>query len=260
LNKFFLLFQYLRYFFNARDEHSLHSPFAYTFYTELIKKNTAYPDFEKIESLRKKLKQDPSSISITDLGAGSGVNKATTRTVSSICHHSEKRPSLAQLIYRIVRWQQPKTILDLGTSLGLTTLYEAIAAPNSTVYTFEGCPNTAALAVKHFQQLNVPNIQLVEGNIDVTLPDILQKIPAADFVFFDANHRYAPTINYFNLCLEKVHEDSIFVFDDIYWSAEMKKAWTEIKAHPSVGMSMDLFFIGIVFFRKKQPEQHFILK
>lgn len=260
MNKFFLVFQYFRYLLQARDEHSLHSPFAYTFYTILIKGKTSSPDFEKIETLRKKLKQNSTRIEVTDLGAGSGVDNGRFKTIASICKNSEKKPRLAQIIYRIVHQHKPAVIFDLGTSLGLTTLYEATANPHASVYTFEGCPNTATVAIKNFQDLGVHNIELVQGNIDHTLPEKINKIPSLDFVFFDANHRYAPTMNYFLQCVEKANEDSIFIFDDIYWSPEMKKTWTEIKAHPSVGMTMDLFFIGIVFFRKKQPVQHFTLR
>jgi predicted O-methyltransferase YrrM len=260
LNKLFLVLQYLRYLLNARDEHSLHSPFAYIFYTEIIRGKTISPDFVAIENLRKELKRNHTSIQVTDLGAGSGVDNSSIKTISSICRNSEKKPVLAQLIYRIIQTYQPKTIFDLGTSLGITTLYEAKASPSSNVYTFEGCPNTAAFAKENFRKLSVENIETVTGNIDTTLPETIQKITSLDFVFFDANHRYEPTLRYFQLCLQKAHENSIFVFDDIYWSPEMRKAWNEIKKHPSVGMSMDLFSIGIVFFRKKQPVQHFTLK
>ncbi len=260
MNKFFLITQYIRYLFHARDEHSLHSPFAYTFYTTLIKPQAPDPEHVPIERLRKELKKSTASLLITDYGAGSSIRNSRTRKVASIARHSEKKPALAQLIYRIIRERKPSVILDLGTSLGLTTLYQAMANPAGQVYTFEGCPNTLALAKENFQTLSVRNIEAIEGNIDHTLPETLAKVPSADFVFFDANHRYEPTLRYFSACLEKAHEDSIFVFDDIYWSAEMKKAWEEIKQHPAVGMTFDLFFIGIVFFRKKQPVQHFTLR
>lgn len=260
MNKFFTFFQFLRHFFYARNEHSLHSPFAYTFYTELVKSKTISPDIAAIETVRKELKQNNTFIRVTDLGAGSGINNSRNRTISSICRYSEKKPALARLIYRIIQKFQPKTIFDLGTSLGLTTLYEAKANPSAEVYTFEGCPDTAALAQENFKRLNARNITTIVGNIDTTLPEMIGKTDSLDFVFFDANHRYEPTLRYFQLCLQKAHEDSIFVFDDIYWSIEMKKAWSKIKQDPSVGMSMDLFYIGIIFFRKKQPVQHFTLK
>lgn len=260
MNKFFLVFQYFNYLLKARDEHSLHSPFAFDFYTKIIKGRTEYTDFSEIELLREKLKKSYKLIEVLDFGAGSGIDNSKSKTISSICKNSEKKPALAQLLYRIIKEKQPKTIVDLGTSLGVTTLYEAKANPLGTVYSFEGCPNTAAVAKENFESLSVQNIEIIVGNIDNTLREVIDRLPFVDFVFFDANHRYEPTMNYFLQCLEKANEDSIFIFDDIYWSDGMKKAWEEIKAHPSVGMSMDLFFIGIIFFRKKQPIQHFTLK
>jgi predicted O-methyltransferase YrrM len=260
LNKFFLISQYFNYLLKARDKHSVHSPFVFDFYTKIIKDKTLFPDFEKIEILRKELKNNFEKIEINDFGAGSEVDNSNDRTIASISKYSEKNPSLAQLIFRIIKNQKPGTILDLGTSLGITTLYQAKANPLGKVYTFEGCPNTAAIAEKNFKKLSVSNIELIIGNIDDTLPELLQQLSTVDFAFFDANHRYEPTINYFRQCLQKATEDSIFIFDDIYWSPGMKKAWEEIKKHPSVGISIDLFFIGILFFRKKQPVQHFTLK
>jgi predicted O-methyltransferase YrrM len=260
LNKIFLIRHYIRYLLKARNEHWLHSPFAFNLYTKIIKDKTKYPDFNDIESLRTQLKKDHRLIEVTDLGAGSEINNSKSKKISSICKSAEKSPAIAQLIYRIIKNQQPSTLLDLGTSFGLTTLYESRACPSGKIYSFEGCPNTAAIAKNNFEKLSVKNMELVIGNIDQTLPQTLNRINVVDFVFFDANHRYEPTLNYFLQCAKKANEDSIFIFDDIYWSPEMKKAWEEIKGHPSVGMSMDLFFIGIIFFRKKQPVQHFTLK
>ncbi|RYF62388.1 MAG: SAM-dependent methyltransferase, partial [Cytophagaceae bacterium] len=81
-----------------------------------------------------------------------------------------------------------------------------------------------------------------------------------DFVFFDANHRYEPTVRYFEICLTNIHNDTVFVFDDIHWSDEMEQAWAYIKVHPSVSVTVDLFWVGLVFFRREQPKQDFILR
>ncbi len=260
MNKTFLLIRYFNYILNAKDEHSLHSPFAYDFYTKVIKGKDFNPEFNKIEQLRKSLKKNLKTIEIVDLGAGSGVTKSNTRTIASISNHSKKNTRLAQLIFRIIKTQQPCTVIDLGTSLGLTTLYESLANPNGKIFTFEGCPSTAEVAENNFKKIHAQNIQLIVGNIDTSLPKLLEDVKTVDFVFFDANHRYEPTMRYFSQCLKKANENSIFIFDDIYWSSEMEKAWNDIKAHSSVTMSIDLFYLGIIFFRKKQPVQHFILK
>src|SRR5690606_35219993 len=124
---------------------------------------------------------------------------------------------------------------------GITTLYEAVAAPTAKIITFEGCPQTAAVAERNFRKLNRQNIEIVTGNIDETLPERLKEVSSIDFVFFDANHRYEPTVRYFETCLSKAHNDTCFIFDDIHWSDEMEQAWETIRAHPSVTVSIDLF-------------------
>jgi predicted O-methyltransferase YrrM len=148
----------------------------------------------------------------------------------------------------MVHYYQPHTIVELGTSLGITTAYLATANPASEVLTFEGAETIAALAKQQFAQLNLHNIHLVTGNFDNTLQPALQKMQQVDFAFVDGNHRKEPTLNYFSWLLPYVQPASIFVFDDIHWSAEMEEAWRVIQSHPSVTCSIDLFFIGIVFF------------
>jgi predicted O-methyltransferase YrrM len=260
LGKIIFLFRYLKHYFSAGNEHGLHSPFVYELYSQTIRPKKDYYVFSEIENLRKELLNSKEKITVKDFGAGSKVEKGNIRSVSSIAKNSEKSPRMAQLIFKLVNHFQPDVLIDLGTSLGITTIYESFAREEALIYTFEGCPATAEIARKNFGRLKRKNIRLIEGNIDQTLPDILKQIPKIDFVFFDANHRFEPTLRYFNTCLEKTHEDSIFVFDDIHWSDEMEQAWEKIKADERVTLTIDLFYIGLVFFRKKQPKQDFWLK
>jgi predicted O-methyltransferase YrrM len=257
-----LIKKYLQYLFSAKDEHSLHSPFVYELYLEIIKptKKSKHIDYQSIESLRKQLKSNQTEITITDFGAGSKIYKGNQRTITQIAKNAEKSPKFGKLLYRLIAHFQSKTIIDLGTSLGVTTIYQSKANCQAKIYSFEGCPATAKIAQDNFQQLSCENIELIVGNIDETLPGILAKIEHLDFAFFDANHRYEPTVRYFEQCLEKAHEDSVFVFDDIHWSDEMEQAWEYIKSHDKSLITIDLFFVGLVFFRKKQPKQSFILK
>ncbi|WMJ74767.1 class I SAM-dependent methyltransferase [Cytophagaceae bacterium ABcell3] len=255
-----IILRYIQFLLKSGNEHSVHSPFIFDLYTTVITPDKQYYVFEDIEGLRKSLLARKDSIPINDFGAGSRVTQSTSRRISSIAKNSEKPPKLAQLLFKITERFQPDTILDLGTSLGLTTLYLSKAAPKSTVYTFEGCPETLEVAKENFRKLNAVNIKPVLGNIDDTLPQVLQQIKSADLVFFDANHKYEATLNYFNICLQKATQDSIFIFDDIYWSSGMQKAWQEIKDNDHVRLSVDLFYMGLVFFRKKQPKQHFVLR
>jgi predicted O-methyltransferase YrrM len=254
---------YLSYWLRSGNAHGLHSPFVYGLYTTVVCHDGEFRAYGRIEWRRHKLLKSDKTIAVKDFGAGSQVAGAggTQRRLSAIARHAAKPPRLAQLLFRLVNHFQPATILELGTSLGLTTAY--LAAPNSRsqVITFEGCPNTAAVARETFIRLRLRNIELVEGNLDQTLPATLAMLDKpVDFVFFDGNHRYEPTLRYFEQCLANAHENSVFVLDDIHWSAEMEQAWEAIKAHPAVTVTADLFYVGLVFFRKTQPRQDFRLR
>jgi predicted O-methyltransferase YrrM len=257
-----LLISYLKYRLKAGDEHSVHSPFVFKLYTEVIRSKEVYYAFNEIEALRQELLQSDEVIRVLDLGAGSRKQKGNERKVRDIARHAEKSARFGQLLFRLVHFFKPATIFDLGTSLGITTLYLAAAAKKSRIYTFEGCPETARIARKQFDRLSFPHIRLVEGNLDHTLAATLEQasIRAIDFAFFDANHRYQPTVQYFETLLARAHEGSVFVFDDIHWSAEMEQAWQYIRNHPRVLLTIDLFYVGLVFFRTHQPKQHFVLK
>ena len=209
--------------------------------------------------MRQKLIGDSSSITITDFGAGSKVNSSNQRKVRDIAKNSKKPAKFGRLFYRLIQKFGSNTIVDLGTSLGISTLYMAQARPQATVITFEGCPQTIQIAKKNFEECGATNIETVIGNIDQTLPERLKNLSQIDFAFFDANHRLEPTLRYFETCLAKSHDQSVFIFDDIHWSDDMEAAWDAIKAHPRVQVTVDLFFVGIVFFRPSQAKEHFTI-
>ncbi|OJJ15134.1 SAM-dependent methyltransferase [marine bacterium AO1-C] len=255
-----MLKAYLLHLMKAKTAYSLHSPFVFDLYTRCINHSKSFEAFHSIEKLRSSLLHNPQLIEVTDLGAGSRKNKQDFRKVNAIARHSMSSRKVSELLFRLVDYFQPQHILELGTSLGINTLYLAKAQPSAQVTTMEGCPNIASIARKNFKSQQVESIQLMEGNIDKTLPYFLDNASKLDFVFLDANHREAPTIRYFEQCLAKSHEDSVFILDDIYWSQGMQRAWEQIQKHPQVMLTIDLFRVGLVFFRNKQPKQHFKLR
>ncbi|WP_400193933.1 O-methyltransferase [Hymenobacter sp. B81] len=253
--------RYFRFRLRSGNAHGLHSPFVFGLYTDVVLHTGHYAAFGPIEQRRHDLRQDQRRLRITDFGAGSQTGAGAEREVRAIARSAAKPPRLAQLLFRLVNRFQPATILELGTSLGLTTAYLAAASSRARVFTLEGCPQTAAVARETLQQLRLGNVQLTEGNFDETLPRVLAALPGPlDFAFFDGNHRYEPTLRYFEQCMPHRTDESVFIFDDIHWSADMERAWAAIKAHPEVTLTIDLFFVGLVFFRRQQPKQHFTLR
>jgi predicted O-methyltransferase YrrM len=199
------------------------------------------------------------TIEVTDLGAGSKGGLKKARSVSKIAEISVKNAKYSRLLFRMVNYFQPATILELGTSLGLSTISLAIARSESKVFTIEGCLNTREIAIENFQEAGLNNIDSRLGDFKDVLPDVLKGLNSVDLVFFDGNHQKEPTLHYFELCLQKANNESVFIFDDIYWSAEMTEAWKIIKEHPKVTVTIDLYQMGIVFFRKEQVKQHFVI-
>jgi predicted O-methyltransferase YrrM len=233
----------------------------YNLLDNIILDETPFYAYQQINKIRTDLKKDSRKLEITDLGAGSivtGINK--TKAVSDIATAAVKNKKYGELLFRLVNHFKPKLILELGTSLGISTLYFALPDSASKVITIEGCASTANIASETFKKSGAKNINAITGSFEQKLPEILSEIKKLDLVFFDGNHQYQPTIEYFKKCLTKTHTDSVFIFDDIHWSEEMEMAWEEIKKHPEVTISIDLFFFGIVFFRKEQPKQHFIIR
>lgn len=238
----------------------MHSPFVYQLFTEVIKPDKQFAIFENIEAIRYEMAASNLEIDFTDFGAGGQKNAFRKRKLSEVVNSAAKKPHVARLLFRLSEFWQAKNIVELGTSLGLSTLYLSGPRRTNKVTTFEGCPNTAKFAAENFQKLGRKDIEIVVGNIDQTLANEIGRIRAIDMAFMDANHRYQPTVNYFNLLAGKATENSLFILDDIHWSLEMEQAWEQIKTDPRVTITVDLFHIGLVFFRKGQAKQHFVLR
>lgn len=216
--------------------------------------------FDDIDFIRSQLLQNHHIIDVKDYGAGSKSNATNRRKISEIVKNAATPEKVGMLLFRLVNYFKPNTILELGTSLGIGTLYHAFAAPKSQIYTIEGCPNTATIARQSFDLLKLSNIHSKVGRFEEQLQPTLEEIKRLDYAFLDGNHRKDATLQYFEQCLPFAHSDSIFVLDDINWSADMQAAWKAVKAHPKVTLTIDLFRLGIVFFRAEQAEkEHFQL-
>lgn len=252
--------KYLNYWQGAKTRHAVHSPFVYELASVVFKKAKRKQAHAPIEALRKQLLTDNRAIDVVDFGAGSKVNSSNQRRIAEIVKTSSIRPKYGRLLHELAAHLCPSTVLEVGTSMGFATMYLSTAAPGAKVYTMEGSSKIAELALANFDKLDIRNIQLEVGPFDTTLPELLEKTGPLDMVFFDGNHRKKATLDYFEWCLEKASKDAVFIFDDIYWSGEMEEAWKTIKKHPEVSVTIDLFQMGMAFFRPGQAKQDFILR
>ncbi len=255
--------KYFRYLLTASSGkgHGIHSPFVFDFITAVLNDTNKYSCYGRLEKIRRQMLSDKNEIDVEDFGAGSAVISSRRRVVKDIAASSLKPAKYAQLLFRMVRHYQPSTILELGTSLGVTAGYLASGNPSATVYTCEGSPAIAAIARENFIRAGIANIALTEGDFNRTLPLLLPELDKIGLVFIDGNHRKEPTVDYFLQLLAHAGPDTLFVFDDIHWSSGMEEAWHIIRQHDVVTLTIDLFFIGIVCINPGIKEkQHFVLR
>ncbi|HOY28701.1 MAG TPA: class I SAM-dependent methyltransferase [Flavobacteriales bacterium] len=251
---------YLGHLVKARNRHGVHSPFVYELITQVLRSGGDRPEFTAIEQARTELLVSEQTIRVNDLGAGSRVFDLPVRRVSDITRSAVKAPRQAQLLFRLARYLDAGTVVELGTSFGISTLYLARGAENGVVHTIEGCPQTYRIAQHHFELLEQRNIEPLLGSFRKRLPEVLEQLDALDLVFLDGHHAKEPTLEYFDLCLQRSHNDTVLVLDDIHWSRGMEEAWIAIKGHPRVTVTIDLYSMGLVFLRTEQAKEHFVLR
>jgi predicted O-methyltransferase YrrM len=257
LNRIQFALNYLIYFFSADSKHGVHSPFVYDLVTNVINARKNKPLYHEFELIRTKMLKSNAVVEIKPIGAG---KKSGKIKLKELVKRSSKSAKYAELLERLCHYFNPQIGIELGTSLGISTMYQAGGMQEGRLYSIEGNPDSARIARHNIENSGLPNVTIIEGLFDEELPRLLDELHHVDYVFFDGNHRLEPTLKYFELCLSKAHTGSIFVFDDIRWSDEMTLAWNKIKNHPAVTVSIDLYNIGIVFFRKEQEKEHFTIR
>jgi len=255
--------KYLHYYFTAANGkgHGIHSPFVFDFVVSVLNDRGSYPEFARVEELRRRLLQDQTLLTIEDMGAGSAYAARRTLSVAAIARHAAKPPRLGQLLFRIAQHYKPATVVELGTSLGLSAAYLASGAAEGRVITLEGAPAVAEAAARNLRSMGPLDITVVTGPFDETLLPLLERLPPVDLAFVDGNHRCEPTLRYFDVLLRHSARSAALIFDDIHWSEDMEAAWATIKNDPRVYLTIDLFFIGIVFLREEfKVKQDFTIR
>jgi predicted O-methyltransferase YrrM len=269
-----MLFQiksYIKFLWRSKNEHAVHSPFVFSLITKCFYDTKYKSEYQVLKNYRNSLLENSNSIEVTDFGAGSKVFKSNTRQISQIAKTAGISSKRAELLFRITNYFHSNSILEIGTSLGLATSALALGNPKAKIMTLEGCPNTMAIAKKQLQLFKMENAECITtefrsylNNRDYSLeaPTEHFKLNTEHFflIYFDGNHQKQATLEYFELLLPTITNDTVWIFDDIHWSLEMEKAWEIIKKHPKVTVTIDTFQWGLVFFRREQPKEHFIIR
>jgi predicted O-methyltransferase YrrM len=254
----FQIIAYIKFLFASTNEHGVHSPFVYDLITKCFYNKSSLPVYNQLKQYRADLLANNNHITVTDFGAGSRVFKGSKRQISAIAKTAGITTNRAQLLARLTQYFNFKHVLELGTSLGLASSSVAFANTKTSITTLEGCPETSAIARAQFKAHQLQNINSITTDFSGYLSTNTQSY---NLVYFDGNHQKEATLSYFNTLVQNATNDTVFIFDDIHWSKDMEDAWTTIKDHPKVTVTVDTFYWGFVFFRAEHKhKEHFIVR
>lgn len=255
------IYGFISYFFKRKGPHGIHSPFVYEFATKVCHDKSHFEDYNLLIKEKKHLFSNRNLIETVDFGVKAGEKEFITYRIR--VQDLAKMRSLSDkylfFLYRLIRHFQPSNVLEFGTSTGLSGLAISLATKNGKLISMEGCASVASIAQGNFDRNHVNNAEIIIGNFNNVLSSAINKMSSLDLVFFDGNHRKEALIDYVHYCLPYTTDQSIFVFDDIKSSPEMKEAWDYIQNLEAVSISVDLYRMGIVFFRTGIQKQHFVL-
>lgn len=257
----FMLFQlksYLQFLWHSKNEHAVHSPFVFNLVTKCCYDKKSKPEYAVLKKYRNSLLANNNTIEVTDFGAGSKVFNSNTRSITKITKTAGISLKRAELLFRMTHYFQPDSILEIGTSLGLATSALSLGNLKAKIITLEGCPETAKIAQNQFKHFGLTNI---DSQVTEFTP-YLSKLQTVNFklIYFDGNHQKQATLDYFELLLPTITNETVWIFDDIHWSPEMNETWEIIKKHPKVSVTVDTFQWGLVFFRYEQKKEHFVIR
>lgn len=206
--------------------------------------------FRELELYKKELATNKTQISYEIF------NTDEKKSVSEIAPRAGSPGKWCEFFYFLSKFSNAKNILEIGTNLGVSGQYflSAIRDEPSKFISLEGVPGLCSIASERFDELagKQTEFEVVQGLYDETLPKIAASGQTFDLVFFDGNHKYEPTLHYFDLLKDNFSRHAILIFDDIYWDEQMEKAWRQLKEIPGVYCTIDFFKLGIVLYDKKK--------
>jgi predicted O-methyltransferase YrrM len=259
---FFRATRYLKYILLSgnRKGHGIHSPFVFDLVSRIFRNKIDKDIVFRIEKIRNKLNSDPRSIIVKDFGSGSQKMKTNLRKVSKIARYSAVPQKYGVLLFNLASEFGKPFIVEFGTSFGISTMYMAAACTDAIINTIEGCPATSEIAKENFKKAGIKNIEVFTGSFDEILPVIINSKNKPGLVFIDGDHRKEPVINYFKKMAEISDSKTVLIIDDIYYSKDMEEAWSEIKGNEKVSLTVDIFRMGIVFFREGINHKDYIIR
>jgi len=126
---FYQIIHYIKFLFKSTNQHGVHSPFVYNLVTKCFYDKTTFDAYNNILNYKKALLKNHTKIQVTDLGAGSQTMKHQVRRISEMAKNAGATNKSAKLLYRLSNYFKFETILELGTSLGVSAYALSLGNP-----------------------------------------------------------------------------------------------------------------------------------
>ena len=150
----------------------------------------------------------------------------------SLPHYREK---VNRLLFRLVNYFSPFTLLEVGEGNGDSIRYMKEAKASMTCIGVKGLNKEETLQ-------HLKNALMVQKKID--------------FLHIAFTPYY---IEAFDEVYPYLHDKSCVVIGDIYASKERRMWWKQLKSDERVRVSFDLYDVGLLLFEKKRFKQNYIV-
>ena len=150
-----------------------------------------------------------------------------------------------------------KSILELGTNTGLSAYYLLSSKYKPTLVTIEGSSQLCQIAQENIRNFS-PRFEIVNKLFDDALTDLVKSNQKFDMAFIDGQHEEQATIYYANKIKQLMNPGGIILFDDIFWSEGMSRAWDKIKEDDEFESVIGLRTRGIAVLRSNDSESQIL--
>lgn len=221
-----MLGSYLKYLMQRKSKYSIHSPFVYDFMVKVLYDKGSNRDYDLM-------------LRVSHLVDG---KRFATRS----------RRKQARFLYRLVGYLEPETVLSFGKVSALNTSALALGNLQTKVYLEQTTEFLETLS-----SMGVVNVNLIHPDADEE--EQLERYNTG-FVLYGLEDFGEDNWNNLEDGMAQADDDTVLVFEGIHHSRRTEAAWEAIKEGEGVTLTMDLYSMGLVFFREGIEKQDFILK
>lgn len=246
----------LRYLFQSKHRrgYGVHSPSVFRLITLVIEERLPYYSYFLIEKIRYLSNRKGVDVFLSEEGELFEKNK--------VCLAKWGQLGIAydQILFRLVNYYKPKTIVELGTTMGFSTLY--LATPNSQahVITLSEKKEISDLAKNNFKKSSVCNILLKEGGIESNFRKLIQEQVQFDFLSINCTMLPRGFYSYCNTLLQTGSFGGVIVINEPYFWESNRDDLKKIKLHDQVRVVIDLFHIVILILDSNLQKEEFVLR